>query len=51
LHAAFRWLRGYVLRGGFLDGPQGWRIAVICARETWLKYRRLRALNRGGTQA
>lgn len=41
-HAAFRWLRGYVLRGGFLDGPQGWRIAALCARETFLKYQWLR---------
>jgi glycosyltransferase involved in cell wall biosynthesis len=50
LHAAFRWLRGYILRGGFLDGPQGWHIAFICARETYLKYRLLRGLNRGGPQ-
>ena len=48
LHAAFRWLRGYVLRGGFLDGAQGWRIAAICARETRLKYKLLRALHRDG---
>lgn len=47
VHAAFRWLRGYVLRRGFLDGAPGWRIAALCARETRLKYRLLRALNRG----
>lgn len=41
-HAAFRWLRGYFLRAGFLDGPQGWRIATLCARETFLKYHWLR---------
>jgi len=46
LHGAFRWLRGYVLRRGFLDGAQGWRIANISARETALKYRLLRELNR-----
>jgi len=45
-HAAFRWLRGYVMRRGFLDGVQGWRIAALCARETRLKYRMLRELNR-----
>jgi glycosyltransferase involved in cell wall biosynthesis len=45
-HAAFRWLRGYVLRRGFLDGRQGWRIAAFCAQETFLKYRMLRALSR-----
>lgn len=44
-HAAFRWLRWYVLRGGFLAGAQGWRIAALCARETRLKYRLLRELN------
>jgi glycosyltransferase involved in cell wall biosynthesis len=46
LHAAFRWLRGYVLRRGFLDGRPGWRIAVLCARETFLKYRLLREMKR-----
>ncbi|MEW6306168.1 MAG: glycosyltransferase family 2 protein [Verrucomicrobiota bacterium] len=46
-HAAFRWLRGYVLKRGFLDGPQGWRIAAFCAREVFLKYRLLRELNSG----
>ena len=46
LHAAFRWLRGYVLRRGFLDGKQGWRIAVLNAREAYLKYRLLREMNR-----
>ena len=38
LHGAFRWLRGYIFRAGFLDGPQGWRIARLNAREAWLKY-------------
>ena len=44
VHAAFRWLRGYVLRRGFLDGSQGWRIAGFCAREVFLKYRALRQM-------
>lgn len=44
VHAAFRWLRGYILRRGFLDGLQGWRIAGFCARETYLKYRILRQM-------
>ena len=48
LHGVFRWLRGYVFRGGFLDGQQGWRIAVLNAREVYLKYRLLRLLNRAG---
>lgn len=46
LHAGFRWLRGYVLRRGFLDGAQGWRIAGICSREVVLKYQLLRELKR-----
>lgn len=45
-HAAFRWLRGYVLRRGFLDGAQGWRIALFSAGEVFLKYRLLRKLAR-----
>jgi glycosyltransferase involved in cell wall biosynthesis len=45
LRAAFRWFRGYILKRGFLDGPQGWRIAGFCAREVGLKYRLLRELN------
>lgn len=42
--AAFRWFRGYILRAGFLDGPQGWTIAKINAREVKLKYDCLRKL-------
>ena len=41
-HAAWRWFRGYILRAGFLDSPQGWRIARMNSRETFLKYRLLR---------
>jgi len=42
LHAGYRWLRCYLLRRGFLDGWQGWRIAALSSRETALKYRLLR---------
>ena len=45
-HAAFRWLRGYIMRGGFWDGAQGRRIAALCARETFLKYRLLHEMSR-----
>lgn len=48
LHSAFRWLRGYVLRFGFLDGRQGWNIAMMSAKEVHLKYRLLRTLPRQG---
>ena len=44
--SAFRWLRGYWLRGGFLDGPQGWRIARMNAREVFLKHRLLQQMRR-----
>jgi glycosyltransferase involved in cell wall biosynthesis len=46
LHALFRWIRGYLLRGGFLDGAQGLRIANFCAYEVFLKYRLLREMRR-----
>jgi len=45
-HALFRWLRGYVLKRGFLDGRQGLRIANYCAGEVRLKYQLLRKLHR-----
>ncbi|MBV2235972.1 MAG: glycosyltransferase family 2 protein [Sterolibacterium sp.] len=38
-HAAWNWLRGYLLRGGFLDGRAGWLIAGQNARGTFLRYR------------
>lgn len=41
-HALFRWMRGYVLRRGFLDGRQGFVIANLCAREVYYKYNLLR---------
>jgi glycosyltransferase involved in cell wall biosynthesis len=44
--AAFRLLRGYALRRGFLDGPLGWRIALYSAREVYLKYSLLRDMRR-----
>jgi glycosyltransferase involved in cell wall biosynthesis len=48
LHGAFRWFRGYFLKRGFLDGPQGRRIADICAREVFLKYRLLHEATKRG---
>ena len=44
-HAGFRWVRGYGLRGGFLDGAQGWHIARLNALEVVLKYQLLEELN------
>lgn len=48
IHAGWRWIRGYLLRGGFLDGSIGWDIARANARETALKYQRLREIQRSG---
>jgi glycosyltransferase involved in cell wall biosynthesis len=46
LHALARFAKGYVLKGGFLDGAIGWDIAAGNAREVWLKYHLLWKLNR-----
>ena len=48
LHAGFRWLRAFVLRGGFLDGRLGWRIAALTMREVFKKHRLLRYRMTGG---
>jgi glycosyltransferase involved in cell wall biosynthesis len=45
IHAAIRWVRGYLFRGGFLDGAQGWQIARLNSREVNLKYQLLRQMN------
>ncbi len=45
-HALFRWIRGFILRRGFLDGARGLQIANFCAREVFLKYRLLREIHR-----
>ena len=39
LHAGWSFLRGYLLRGGFLDGRAGFTIARLNALGSWLKYR------------
>lgn len=39
LHAAWTFLRGYLVRLGFLDGRAGLTIAALNARGTYLRYR------------
>lgn len=39
LHAGWTFVRGYLVRLGFLDGPAGLRIAWLNARGTFLRYR------------
>lgn len=42
LHAAAYWLKNFVLRGGFLDGPTARRFHALHARYVHRKYRLLR---------
>jgi len=46
VHALVRLGKGFLLKGGFLDGAIGWDIAIGNAREVWLKYHLLWKLNR-----
>jgi putative peptidoglycan lipid II flippase len=48
VHATVRFLKGCVLKGGFLDGAIGWDIAMGNAREVGLKYQLLGELNVSG---
>jgi glycosyltransferase involved in cell wall biosynthesis len=45
LSAGWTFMRTYVIRLGMLDGYAGWGISLMNARTTWLKYRKLAALN------
>ena len=42
----WRFIHGYFVRGGFLDGPAGFTIARLSARAKRLKYTELQRLNR-----
>lgn len=46
LSPLWRFLHGYILRGGFLDGAAGFTIARLSARAKRLKYTELARLNR-----
>ncbi len=50
VRAAARFVRGYALRAGFLDGAVGFEIARGNAQEVFWKYRRLRELTSNGDQ-
>lgn len=45
LSPAAKFLQGYLLQAGFLDGAAGWHIATLSARAVWLKYAKLHALH------
>ncbi|HEX9242933.1 MAG TPA: glycosyltransferase family 2 protein [Anaeromyxobacter sp.] len=42
-----QFLRGYVLKLGFLDGAEGFQACWLSAYATWLKYEKLRRLREG----
>ncbi len=44
LSGGWAFARTYIIRLGLLDGSTGWNIAVMNARTTYLKYRKLEAL-------
>ncbi|MBM3862109.1 MAG: glycosyltransferase family 2 protein [Verrucomicrobia bacterium] len=43
---SYTFLRSYLLRGGFLDGANGWKLACIYMRYTRSKYQCLRTVQR-----
>lgn len=50
LHASWKFIRGYFLKSGWLDGAIGFKIALHNAREVYSKYQQLRIFskNRSG---
>jgi len=44
LSGGWAFVRTYIIRLGMLDGAAGWNIALMNARTTYLKYRKLEAL-------
>ncbi|MES2274829.1 MAG: glycosyltransferase family 2 protein [Bacteroidota bacterium] len=46
----FNFLRNYFLYLGFLDGKEGWQIAISTANNTWLKYHYLHRLENTDTK-
>ncbi|ADE13104.1 glycosyltransferase family 2 protein [Sideroxydans lithotrophicus] len=45
LSGGWAFVRTYIIRLGILDGAAGWSIALMNARTTYLKYRKLAVLN------
>jgi len=46
LHGAWSFLRTYILRAGFLDGPQGLALAISNGQGTYYRYIKLWQLNK-----
>lgn len=45
----WRWLKGFVLKGGFMLGKTGWIIEKGAAYETYLKYQKLREMQKASS--
>jgi len=50
LHGMWRFLKTYFMRRGFLDGYNGFVISSLSAYTSFLKYLKLRQMNREGAQ-
>jgi len=46
INPAWAFVKGYILKLGFLDGVEGFRIARYTARQAYLKYLKLIRLHR-----
>lgn len=49
IHCAWGFIRSYVIKGGFLDGRNGYTICSLYAKSALNKYKKLRQLNKPGT--
>ena len=45
LSPVFKFIKCYVLRRGFMEGPEGWKICTLSAGESYKKYRKLSTLH------
>jgi glycosyltransferase involved in cell wall biosynthesis len=50
LHGMWAFIRTYILRAGFLDGPQGFALAVSNAHGTYYRYMKLWQLNQDASK-
>ena len=48
IHLIWGFIRSYIIRGGFLDGRNGYLICSLYAKSTFNKYKKLRQLNKKG---
>lgn len=49
IHFFWGFFRSYIVRGGFLDGKNGYLICSLYAKSTFQKYKKLRMLNKNET--